>query len=139
MLDYAAKRRDDGILAAGGPERWLRSEFRDGAVALLEGWKLRSRRAHIVHYENLIRSPDTTLRAMLDYLEVEEDPGLVADMLARAAAPIPELAEHRTSPDVEASVGRWRRDLSPALREICREQLDDILREFGYEADDEGG
>jgi hypothetical protein len=43
------------------------------------------------------------------------------------------MRDHRTSPDIAASIGRWRRDLSPELQERSCEILEEVLAGFGYE------
>jgi len=47
----------------------------------------------------------------------------------------PEAAEHRTSSDPTKSVGRWRTDLSPSLRDVCAKSFHEVLGEFGYATD----
>jgi hypothetical protein len=54
-------------------------------------------------------------------------------MLADAAQVNGALQDaHITSHTAAHSIGRWRRDLSPALQRICRESLGDGLDAFGY-------
>jgi hypothetical protein len=45
------------------------------------------------------------------------------------------LDAHRTADQPDASIGRWRRDLSPELAGICNEVLAPVLTEFGYSVD----
>jgi hypothetical protein len=43
------------------------------------------------------------------------------------------MRKHKTSPDPESSIGRWRYELDPSLQAICQEAFGDVLKEFGYE------
>jgi hypothetical protein len=43
-----------------------------------------------------------------------------------------ELEAHRTSADVIASVGRWRRDLDGSMQKTCQQVFGDVLEELGY-------
>jgi hypothetical protein len=55
-------------------------------------------------------------------------------MVATADAPTPERESHRTTTDRSASIGRWRRDLSPELRALCEPAFASALARFGYAA-----
>ncbi len=108
-------------------------EMRSQAVALLTSWKARRGDAHLVRYEDLILEPEATLGAILAYLDVDSSPDTVADVVRRARTTSEEMqAAHRTSTDPAASIGRWRRDLSPELQAACEEAFADLLPEFGY-------
>jgi hypothetical protein len=69
---------------------------------------------------------------VLTYLELDADEATVEGMLARASAENPEMKSHLTSRDVSTSLGRWRTSLSPALQDVAREELGDVLEQFGY-------
>jgi hypothetical protein len=60
------------------------------------------------------------------------DGAQIDEMIALAAVDTPELQQHRTTPSLMDSVGRWRRDLSPELLAICREAFGEALADFGY-------
>ena len=53
-------------------------------------------------------------------------------MLAGAEASLPGMSDHRTTPDAQASIGRYARDLDPALLEECERRLGDAIELFGY-------
>ena len=42
------------------------------------------------------------------------------------------MEAHRTTPDAEASVGRWQRDLDPDLQRLCESAFGPALETFGY-------
>ena len=102
------------------------------ALDLLRNYKSRSSQAHLLRYEDLVLRPDKTLNALLEYLDLKCSPSMVAGMIERASKATLGMQEHRTSPDPERSIGRWRRDLDPSLQVVCQEAFGDILEEFGY-------
>jgi hypothetical protein len=53
----------------------------------------------------------------------------------RAEAPVEtvELEGHKTSPTIDASIGRWRNERDAQFRDLCREAFAEALDEFGYE------
>ena len=99
---------------------------------LARSWPKRQDRAHLVRYEDLIERPIEVLRAILTYLELDDDEATAAAMLERASAENPEMRRHLTSSAVSTSIGRWRTSLSPQVQEICKEIYADVLEEFGY-------
>jgi hypothetical protein len=100
---------------------------------LLDSWTSRSERAHLVRYEDLIRQPDETLASLLGYLDLDASPAAIKGLIERASKDTPDLKKHRTSESPEASIGRWRRDLSPELQAACETAFGDALATFGYE------
>ena len=117
-----------GRLAGATRERYVLDDLRPLVLNFLEAWRSRRDRAHLVRYEDLVRSPHETLTAMLDYLGLEGGGDTIDAMLAAS----PEQASHRTTPDLEASVGRWR-DEDDDFRTLIEREFDDLLPEFGYE------
>jgi hypothetical protein len=79
-----------------------------------------------VRYEDLVSDEGTTLARIAAHLELErsfEPTELANDKL---------FARHATSASVEASIGRWRRELSPQQQRLCADIFGDFLRQFGY-------
>lgn len=101
-------------------------------VDLQRNWEARADRALLVRYENLIRSPAAEMTRVLDYLGLDSGVATVQALLARADAPDAELQQHRTISDGIQSIGRWQRDLSPALQAVVNDVFGDSLRAFGY-------
>jgi hypothetical protein len=58
-------------------------------------------------------------------------------MLQRASEDSPEFESHRTTTSVRSSIGKWM-EWEPVLKNVCREALDDVVREFGYELGPDG-
>jgi hypothetical protein len=99
---------------------------------LLEAYRSRADRVHLLRYEDLILHPDDSLRSLLGYLGLPFARGVVAGMLERTSAVGGPLAAHRTSGDSRGSIGRWRRDMDPSMQRACDESLSQVLMDFGY-------
>lgn len=110
------------------------AELRRDISLLLASWRRRSQHAYLVRYEDLVMQPTETLRGICAYLGMDASPTTLDAIVGRAFADTHEYRGHRTSTSVEASVGRWRRELSPPLQRLCEETYADMLTEFGYMA-----
>jgi hypothetical protein len=114
-------------------EEWF-GYLRNEAIDLLENWRERRDRVHLVRYEDLIRDPGATLEALFSYVGVDASAATVQRVRALAEAMLPKAQlNHQTSPSVEASIGRWKQELTPEEQAACAEAFDDLLVEFGYE------
>jgi hypothetical protein len=106
-------------------------------------WHARSRSAaaQLVRYEDLLVQPEVELTEILGYLGADASPDTIAGMLERASEESAHLTKHRTSADAKASIGRWRRDLSPELIDCANQSFAQVLEELGYrtEAADDSG
>ena len=77
--------------------------------------------------------PAPTLTGVLEYLGHRcGRGGGAADAGRRGALAARRCHEHRTTPDPQASIGRFARDLDPALLEECERRLGDAIALFGY-------
>src|SRR5262249_16846740 len=133
ILSFNAKRdtADFGRGLVNSDERYLGC-MREDAFALLRCWKTRSDKAKLVRYEDLIEHPEETLRDVFDYLTLEATSATVHAILQKASVETSEMQQHRTAPNSQDSVGRWRRDLNPSLRTAADSAFGDILTDFGY-------
>lgn len=111
---------------------WL---MRLEALRLLHIWRSRADRTLLVRYEDLITSPAATLAGICTYLEIDARSTLIDDLLGRASTDSSALAFHRTSRNVGATIGRWKQDLKPGVREACQKAFGDILQAFDYALD----
>jgi hypothetical protein len=102
------------------------------AQQLRRSWKERASTAHLVRYEELVLHPTQTLKALLDYLDLDEAPSAIESMIENASEEGSAMREHRTSRDPVASVGRWQHDLDASLQAACHEAFGESLKEFGY-------
>ena len=104
--------------------------MRNNVLGFTRAWRLRSDRAFLVRYEELVLDTRATLEALLQYLKLDGDPD---ELIARANVPVQELTDHRTIQDAASSIGRWRRDLEPDLQKDSTEAFQEALVAFGYE------
>ena len=116
----------------GGPVGYVQQSVRGTVDLLLRAWRERSERAHLVRYEDLMQRPADTLEGLLTYLGLDAGAGAIDAMRASVAETIPQMDVHRTTPTPESSIGRWREDLTPELKEVCDEALGPALEAFGY-------
>jgi hypothetical protein len=72
------------------------------------------------------------LGELLAFLNVNSSTESLEATLGRASQETKLLDAHQTTDHPDASIGRWRRDLSPELAGICNEVLAPVLTEFGY-------
>jgi hypothetical protein len=103
------------------------------ATGLLCAWERRRDSAHLVRYEDLVMDQERTLAGILDYLGIDSGSRTVAALRAGIDEQLPELADHATTDGPEASVGRWREDLTPDLAQRCERALAPALAAFGYD------
>jgi hypothetical protein len=101
------------------------------ASLLLAGYRSRADRAALVRYEDLVGDPDGALTTLLGRLELDPGPATVSAM--REGLRRSETGSHMTTEDPEQSIGRWRRDLPPELRDAAEEAFAPALEGFGYE------
>jgi hypothetical protein len=125
-------------------------------------WRRRIRRARRqaaslpayleLRYEDLVAEPETKLREVCRFLELEYDPAMLA-YHERAADRIAELSDvpagggrdARSAAERHAAhaltsepprperIGRWKAEMAPAQREAFERVAGDLLRELGYE------
>lgn len=99
---------------------------------ILEPWRQRGERAHLVRYEELILDPEPVLRGVLEYLELDPSDSVIREMLRLAGATQAGDArsEHMTSSSAAASIGRWKTDLPPPLVDACDEAFAEFFAAF---------
>jgi hypothetical protein len=117
--------------AADGPLDYV-ERLGGWAEGLVRSFDRRRGRAHALRYEDLVREPRATLDALLEYLGVDASGTVVSGLLESLRAEMPELARHATSPDPDASIGRWRADLDDELKAACERSFSLALETFGY-------
>ena len=113
----------------------LREVVKNSALSVKKRWNKRSEEAFLVRYEDLILSPEETLRGVLEYLNLENSQEAIANIIEKASEDTPYTQWHQTSSSAKDSIGRWRQDLEPSLQKVCNQVLADALREFGYSPD----
>jgi hypothetical protein len=114
-------------------EQCIREPLRDDVMALLKAWRERHDASLLLRYEDLVLRPEETLTEVLAFLGLDAGREIVGSMLAEATGVDSALHQaHVTSSTPEGSIGRWRRDLTPALQRACEEALGEALEAFGY-------
>ncbi len=104
----------------------------DELASLLASWRQQSTRAHLIRYEDLVLRPHETLAEMFRYLDLDATPELLDKIIATRFAETPEFQSHRTTTNLEASIGRWKRDLELPMQAMAQEAYGNMLVEFGY-------
>jgi Sulfotransferase family len=122
-----------GRAEAADDVEYVQTTIANSARRLARRLRERGDEAHLVRYEDLILEPAATLGSILEFLGLEAGEEAVAATLERADRDSPKVDDHRTTEKASASIGRWKRDLSPDLTRVCAEVLDPVLAEFGYE------
>jgi hypothetical protein len=114
-------------------EQYVRDYMRREADHLLDFWAARRDRSRMVRYEDLVRQPVETLAGLFAYIGVDSDTATVERVLESAQRSDVEKQErHKTTPNLSASIGRWRTDLDDGLREAAEEAFGEALAELGY-------
>lgn len=112
--------------------RYVAEQLKARVEASVVALAARGDRARLVRYEDLMLRSEETLTGLLGYLGVDASAGTLAGMLEHASKRLPAMDRHRTTPDPVASIGRWKRDLSPELQSVCEAALGPALEAFGY-------
>jgi hypothetical protein len=101
--------------------------------ALYEAWQARRSTALLVRYEDLMTDQEGTVSRICDYLGLPQEDNDPAEVVRRMEADGEYLGEHRTTPTIASSIGRWRRDMPPELLAEVAAETDEVLVGFGYE------
>jgi hypothetical protein len=133
MVGYSEKLRVAGFgQERASDDRQFVANVRKEADAIIRNYRNHPRSALLLRYEDLVTEPSETLKTLLEFLELEASPALVGTILEKASQDTPGMQMHRTTDDAQASIGRWRRDLSESLQTLCEEMLGDALAALGY-------
>jgi hypothetical protein len=133
VFAYNAKRRTRafGTQDVDTDEQYVRRMLAPSVQDLLDEWRRRAGRAHLVRYEDLVLNPVRVLAEVLTSAGLDDSPQVIAQMIDEAGEEIPQMDHHRTAASARASVGRWR-ELPDELRHACDEAFGPALEEFGY-------
>ena len=133
MLAFDKKRGFSGFgKKANKNDAQFVHELRSRVKQLQQNWIERKNQAYLVRYEDIALEPKKTLKGILEYLGVEYVSSDIDKMIARSNENTEEFNIHKTSDSTTSSIGRWKRDLSPSLKQICKESFGDVSDYFGY-------
>jgi hypothetical protein len=137
MIAFNSKR---GFLSFGRARVSSDEEFiiklRSSIAKIHENWMKRKDKALLVKYEDLIHNSEDTLKSILTYLNLEYTPSIIEKMIninTNDAEETKRMKQHRTSNDPVNSIGRWKKDLTPAQKAMCEKSFGDLLEKFGYQ------
>jgi hypothetical protein len=88
-----------------------------------------------VPYGTLVLQPEQTMRRVLQFVGEPWDPAVLNYYAKNRDHEPAESSKAQVSrPIYHASTGRWRRDMSPADRELFEAKAGELLRVLGYSA-----
>src|SRR6185503_8027349 len=96
-------------------DRALQEMVQPWADLLLSSWRARRDQAQLLRYEDLVLRPRETLRDLFETLEVDSSDETV-DKVVSAGADDQGFSSHRTTPELQRTVGRWLREGDEAFR-----------------------
>lgn len=105
--------------------------IKNSASIMWAHYQNKQQTSYLLRYEDLLRSPITTLTQLFGYLELENNSDLIKKLLDTAQATMA-TEQHLTSQTVQKSIGRWQRELTPSLQRQLNPLLEIELRTFGY-------
>jgi hypothetical protein len=82
-----------------------------------------------IRYEDLILEQQQTITEVLQFLGLSIDQNIFQDLKTKAEE---RFRSHGTSKSPEASIGRWRKELSEDEKRIAQTEQGALLTEFGY-------
>lgn len=127
-------------------DKWEAKEFHVDVYFCARNWvrRIRAARAagrrleaglyHEVHYETLVRDPESTVRAICDFLDEPFLPEMVSQhRLAQEQLPAGGFHEAVRHPPTTSRIARWQREMTPADLRLVQAIADSLLEECGYE------
>jgi hypothetical protein len=107
-------------------------QFEPWVTDMVASFARRRERAHLVRYEDLVRSPRETTAGVAAYLGIDDSPATLDRMVACLSHSDEISDRYRTAGTAEASIGRWKTDLQPAVAAACEDVFGPALEAFGY-------
>ncbi|MHC1753300.1 sulfotransferase [Humidesulfovibrio sp.] len=125
---------DMGRSQVGSDLEFVSHQARKYDATLLAAWRARRDAALLVRYEDLMCNPEAEFARIFEALGLSFSPELAQGICGGGALDAGRESKHRTSHSVEGSLGRWRRELDPAMQQACRREFA-AFEEFGYSMD----
>jgi Sulfotransferase family len=99
----------------------------------LRRWRSSPSRQPMIRYEDLIQTPKPALAELFGHLGLDDREETVGQVLETAAVERANRQRaHMTATGPQESIGRWRRDLSPEVKQACEESLGGLIGDLGY-------
>jgi Sulfotransferase family len=100
---------------------------------LLEVWRRRANSAILVKYEDLVLDTERALKSLFQALGVDSSPAAIRYILRMVQGVDQKRVDsHMTASNGADSVGRFKGDLDPGLRQVCDQVFGEALEGFGY-------
>jgi hypothetical protein len=88
-----------------------------------------------IRYEDIVQTPEVSLKPLFDFLEEPWDPGVLSfHEIGRNLAGEPS-ADQVVKPLYRSSMGRWTKDLKAEDKPIIKDIAGDLLLQLGYATD----
>lgn len=84
-----------------------------------------NRNIHL-RYEDIVLDTESEVRRLETFLDVEFDMAAIMQSSTK-------LDAHGTSRSPQDSIGRWKRLMSPEIKDIFKQEMSDELATFGYD------
>ncbi len=112
---------------------YIAKGLKNGTQKLLWAWEKRKKSACLIKYEDLVLSPESTLKGLFEFLGVDASPSTVQKVIKTAnRIEYKRQKAHTTSKNQQSSIGRYHTELDPDLLELCNEAFSESLKGFGY-------
>jgi len=85
-----------------------------------------------IHYEDIIREPEKTLRDLFAFMDEPWDPFILRDFLPSGTSEDESGADPAGKKLYHSSIGRWRKDLDPRQIEVVKTVAGHLIIELGY-------
>lgn len=82
-----------------------------------------------IRYEDLIVEQDQTIRQVFDFLDLDVDPNIFHVLEKKAEE---RFRSHGTSKNPQASIGRWKTELTDEEKAMAEREQGELLETFGY-------
>ena len=136
MLAYDARRGATAFGRSGHDDAQWTQWLGHVLVEMTRAHRALGERSLLVRYEDLVAEPREVMRAVFSHLGLDAAADLLERVIDRASEEHPAMAAHRTGGDAASdSVGRWRREMPPALRRHADAAFAEVLSLDGYEVD----
>jgi Sulfotransferase family len=119
----------DGTL--GGFLRKLKEEFWLSAEIV----RRFSRRVIAIRYEDLVSQPHFLLKTLFERFSLMSGRPVLERVITQVESGNSSFYGHRTSPDPQSSISRWKTELDPEIALAFSTVLREELEAFGYEVD----